>query len=198
VLHPGIQKKAQDELDRAVGNRLPTFADKDSLPFISCITWECLRWNPVTPFGLAHFVDEEDEYKGHRIPKGTTVIPNVWAILHNEKTYPEPLRFHPERFDNEEMNALAGINERPWPAFGFGRRICPGRWLAYDSVWIAIASMLSVYNISPAIDENGLPILPPIEYTPGVISRPKPFKCSILPRSEFAVTLINQTADEQS
>lgn len=79
VLFPDIQQKAQDEIDSVVGtNRLPAFADKSSLPYISCIVWECLRWNPVTPMSLSHFTTEDDEYKGYRIPKGSTVLPNVW------------------------------------------------------------------------------------------------------------------------
>lgn len=32
----------------------------------------------VTPLGLARQAIEDDEYKGYRIPKGTTVLPNVW------------------------------------------------------------------------------------------------------------------------
>jgi cytochrome P450 len=44
------------------------------------------------------------------------------AILHDEHTYPEPLKFNPERFENQEKNRLAGINELPQAAFGFGRR----------------------------------------------------------------------------
>ena len=80
VLSPEIQKKARDEIDRITGgNRLPSFTDKSSLPYISCITWECLRWNPVAPMGGAHFSTEDDEYNGYRIPKGTTVLPNVWC-----------------------------------------------------------------------------------------------------------------------
>src|ERR1700691_1583365 len=79
VLFPEIQKKAQDEIDHiSGGNRLPCFEDKSSLPYISCIVWECLRWNPVAPMGVPHFVTEDDEYNGYRIPKGSTVFSNVW------------------------------------------------------------------------------------------------------------------------
>jgi cytochrome P450 len=79
VLFPEIQKKAQEEIDHIVGgNRLPAFADKLSLPYITCIVWESLRWNPVTPLGVAHCLTEDDEYNGYRIPKGSTVLPNVW------------------------------------------------------------------------------------------------------------------------
>ena len=79
VLFPDVQKKAQDEIDRIVGgNRLPSFGDKSSLPYISRIVLECLRWNPVTPLGVAHCLTEDDEYNGYRIPKGSTILPNIW------------------------------------------------------------------------------------------------------------------------
>ena len=79
VLSPDIQKKAQSEIDLVVGgNRLPSFADKSSLPYVSCIVWECLRWNPAAPMAVPHFAAEDDEYNGCRIPKGTTILANVW------------------------------------------------------------------------------------------------------------------------
>lgn len=43
-------------------------------------------------------------------------------ILHDEKMYPEPLRFNPDRFADETQNSAQGINELPLAAFGFGRR----------------------------------------------------------------------------
>lgn len=47
TIYPDIQSRAQDELDRAIGrDRLPTFEDKEDLPYIERIVWECLRWNP--------------------------------------------------------------------------------------------------------------------------------------------------------
>ena len=79
VLFPDVQKKAQDEIDRIVGgNQLPSFGDKSSLPYISCIVLECLRWNPVTPLGVAHCLTKDDEYNGYRIPKGSTILANIW------------------------------------------------------------------------------------------------------------------------
>jgi len=123
-------------------------------------------------------------------------MPNVWAILHDEKFYPDPHSFKPERFADLKKSALTDLNVIPDPAFGFGRRICPGRWVAFEMIWIAAASLLSVYNFRKILDENGLPIEPVIEYTSSMLSRPKPFKCSIVPRHEAAIALIKQTADE--
>lgn len=65
---------------------------------------------------------EDDEYNGYQIPKGITVIPNVWAVLHDPETYPEPATFKLDRFLNIEGNVSAGINEIPDAVFGFGRR----------------------------------------------------------------------------
>lgn len=50
--YPEAQKKAQEELDRVVGtDRLPTFADRDDLPYVEALVTEVFRWNPVAPLG---------------------------------------------------------------------------------------------------------------------------------------------------
>lgn len=53
LLHPEVQKIAQDELDSVVGRaRVPTFADIPNLPYIGAIVKEIIRWRPVVPFGV--------------------------------------------------------------------------------------------------------------------------------------------------
>ncbi|THH20203.1 hypothetical protein EW146_g1119 [Bondarzewia mesenterica] len=198
MLHPEIQRKAQAQIDAVVDtDRLPQFSDRAALPFLDCIILECLRWNPVGPLGVAHYVTEDDVYEGYSIPKGTTVMANAWSILHDEAIYPDPFAFKPERFEDPNKNADLAINDPPSVAFGFGRRACPGRWLVDDTIWITIASVLAVYTLSKAVDENGVVIEPDTEYTTGLVSRPKPFKCVITPRSESALALVLQTEDEK-
>jgi cytochrome P450 len=84
VIHPEIQERAFAEISAAIpeGDRLPSFADRAKLPYVDCIVQECLRWNPVGNVALAHYLTEDDEYRGWRIPKGTTVLANIWAMLH--------------------------------------------------------------------------------------------------------------------
>ncbi|KAF8547893.1 cytochrome P450, partial [Imleria badia] len=49
-MFPEKQKKAQEELDHVVGTeRLPTFDDRPSLPYIEAIISECFRWHPTSP-----------------------------------------------------------------------------------------------------------------------------------------------------
>jgi hypothetical protein len=52
LLHPGIQKMAQEELDTVtMRERLPTFEDRPRLPFVDAICKEVIRWRPITPLG---------------------------------------------------------------------------------------------------------------------------------------------------
>ena len=82
ALHPHVMQKAQEELDRVVGNeRLPEFSDWDNLPYISALLKELLRWACPGPFGIPKRVTEDDVYKGYRIPAGATVIENIWWVF---------------------------------------------------------------------------------------------------------------------
>src|SRR5579862_1056151 len=77
--YPRVLKKAQEEVDRVVGqNRLPTFADWENLPYINCCVKEILRWRPVAVNGFPHCLTADVEYKGMLLPKGSTVLLNIW------------------------------------------------------------------------------------------------------------------------
>ncbi|KAJ7106249.1 cytochrome P450 [Mycena epipterygia] len=194
LANPEAQRTAQAEIDAVTGGKyLPNFDDEASMPYVTALIKEVLRWKNVTPFAVPHFLATEDEYRGYKLPAGSIVIGNTWAILHDEVMYPDPYAFKPERFllDGKPNPAVRD----PDAAFGFGRRICPGRHMARSSIWITVASILATFNIDKAIDEAGHVIEPTFEYVAGLIrySRrfaPLPFKCSITPRSKEAVALI--------
>lgn len=84
-LHPEVQKKAQEELDRVVGpNRLPEFEDYENLVYIQAILLESMRWMPVTPIGVPHSSTRDDQYRGYHIPKGATIlVVRVFFVLCN-------------------------------------------------------------------------------------------------------------------
>ncbi|KAG2133604.1 cytochrome P450 [Suillus bovinus] len=190
TLFPDVQKKAQAEIDAVVGtDRLPSFADRDSLPYIEALVKESLRWHVVVPTAIAHCVSEDDIYDGYYIPKGSMIIPNIWFMLNDPQTYANPSQFNPERFlDNDGRDPE---REPRTICFGFGRRICPGLHLADASIWISTVMSLAVFDISKIV-ENGVEHTPEIDSSSGAISHPKPFKCSIKPRSAKAIALIEQ------
>ncbi|KAF8994066.1 cytochrome P450 [Cyathus striatus] len=209
VCYPDVQAKAQEELDRVLGKALlPDFSDEPSLPYITAIVKEVLRRSTANPTAIPHYLIEDDEYQGYFMPKGSVVLGNAWqdlsrisslrsypllfcrAILHDKDDYPDPLIFRPERFLKANGQLDPDVRD-PTAAFGFGRRICPGKHVALSTLWIAAASILSVYNLSKSKDENGNIVEPRIEYHSSMILHALPFKCSIKPRSAEAERLIN-------
>ncbi|KAI0753319.1 CyP450 monooxygenase [Daedaleopsis nitida] len=196
VCNPDVQKKARAELDAVVGSRrMPTFQDRDQLPYIYAIAKESLRWQAVTPLGISHMSIDDDEYNGYFIPAGSTVIANQWAMSRQESVYPDAERFNPERFMKDgKFNTQ--IRDPDTFAFGFGRRICPGRHFAQASMFIIIASVLHTLTIDCATDEHGQPIVPEVKMTDGVLSYPTAYRCNIKPRSPQHEALIHAAVKE--
>jgi cytochrome P450 len=72
--NPDVQRKAWKEIESVCGpDRLPTFSDRDMLPYVEYIIQETLRQNPAAPLGLPHKSAEDDYYNGYLIPKGTSL-----------------------------------------------------------------------------------------------------------------------------
>ncbi|KAK7049872.1 hypothetical protein VNI00_005302 [Paramarasmius palmivorus] len=170
MTHPQVQEKAREEIDRVVGReRLPTYADRPNLPYIESILREVLRRYPITPLGVFRRNVKADMVDGFFIPEGTAVIGNTWAMTRDEDVYPEPESFVPERFMTK--NGTCNDDDLSF-IFGFGRRICPGRHLALASLWGAIASVLAVFDITKAKDENGNDVIFNVVYSDAMVHFP--------------------------
>jgi hypothetical protein len=124
TLFPDVQKKAQAEIDTVVGSDLlPSFTDRDSLPYTEVLVKEVFRWSVVGPTGMwisfitflncraapiaqliamFHRVTEDDIHDEYYIPKGSLVIPNIWLVL---------LHFHIRRANLIQIQVHA-----QWPA----------------------------------------------------------------------------------
>ncbi|KAL0945844.1 hypothetical protein HGRIS_012127 [Hohenbuehelia grisea] len=127
-LFPDVQKKAQAELDRVVGtDRLPTFEDREHLPYLNALVLETLRWHAVAPTGVAHRSQEDQFFNGYLIPKNSLIISNQWQMLHDPRVYTNPAAFEPGRFLGDQPE-----RDPQDACFGFGRRICPGISTAFS------------------------------------------------------------------
>ncbi|KAE9405302.1 cytochrome P450 [Gymnopus androsaceus JB14] len=177
VLHPEYQAKAQAEIDAVCGHdRLPTFEDHDSLPYIEYIMHEVMRWRPVAPMGIPHRSLEDDVYNG------------IGMGLH-EHIYKDATAFNPDRFIPKSQ----GGREEPYLSpFGFGRRICPGRFLAESTLWITMAMILATCKIGKAKDANGMEITPEVEFDSGLVDHLKPFNLTLVPRTAKARAMVEE------
>jgi len=181
MLNPGVQEKAQAQIDAVVGKtRLPTMDDRPRLPFVDAIFRETFRYYPIVPLSLPHAAMDDYVYNGFHIPKGAMFMTNLWSMAHDESRYPNPHAFIPERFLNDDGSLKP--NDTEHIAYGFGRRICVGRHFADTSMWSAIAKMLAVFKILKPLDENGIEITIEPKFSSGLGSRPLPFECRVVPR----------------
>jgi len=191
AMHPEAQKKCHEELDTVLGPYLlPKSSDLADLHYIRAVVEEVIRWHAAVPAGLPHVVKEDDEYNGYFIPKGTIVFANNWAVSRNATVYEDPKQFRPERHLKEgkfQMSLLGSDSA----AFGFGRRICPGRYMALGSLTFTVAVLMSMFEITPAKDHNGDDIPLNYELEPTLVSNVLPFDCNIAPRSEKHAALIS-------
>ncbi|TBU63494.1 cytochrome P450 [Dichomitus squalens] len=193
-LHPEVLRKAHAELDAVVGpHRLPDFNDWDSLVYVNAIIKEALRWHTVTPLGVPHATTNDDDFRGYFIPAETMILPNVWACMHDPDVYEDPDVFRPERFIRD--GKLDSTVQDPAAfVFGFGCRICPGRYFAEAALFINVACALHVFDITQPLGEDGQPIEIKPGHTDSLISYPEDCRCMIKPRSAAAETVIRSHA----
>ncbi len=85
INNPEIQQKAYDEIQGAIGDRIPTCEDKARLPYIDAMILESLRYAPVLPIGIPHYNREDFWLSGYLIPKGTEIIANIWGINNDKR-----------------------------------------------------------------------------------------------------------------
>ncbi|KAF9451148.1 cytochrome P450 [Macrolepiota fuliginosa MF-IS2] len=182
--YPDVQRKAQEEVDSVVGpDRLPDFSDRPRLPYLSAIIKEVLRWNPIVPMSLPHMTTEEDVYEGYYIPKDCTIMSNTYAILYDKEIFPNPKEFNPNRFIKDGILLDNILDPAVIATFGFGRRICPGAHIGLSTLYLICASILSLFDISQALDADGKPIEAVPEFVAAsLVSEPLPFECKFTPR----------------
>ncbi|KAI9442993.1 cytochrome P450 [Lactarius indigo] len=197
ITQPEIQKRAQAELDAVVGRaRTPAFSDASSLPYIQAVVKEVLRWRPPLPLSIPHSTTEDDWYNGMFIPKGTICLPNIWLCHHDPAFYgDDAANFNPGRFLDAEGKTATGTPEARddgHSTYGFGRRACPGKHVANDSLFIFIATVLWASNLERVYDQDGKET--PLDMNSfiynGVACRPVSYECTIKTRFPEALSIL--------
>ncbi|KAL8377650.1 hypothetical protein RB595_008373 [Gaeumannomyces hyphopodioides] len=221
--NPRVRRRAQDEIDRVLGERrpgtaedegreqpqrLPTWDDLPRLQYLKLVLQEVYRSSPLSPLGIPHASLEDDEYRGMFIPRGTVVYQNVWAMNHDRTVYSDPDTFLPERYlakgsvissssnsSSDDVDGALGRGE-PFPTgnFGFGRRVCLGRHLAENSLLIIFATILATLDVGPPRGPDGRARDADVKMSFRGQVYPFPFECSLTPRSEAAMRLLDEAA----
>nr|AYV65219.1 flavonoid 3'-hydroxylase [Rosa hybrid cultivar] len=149
IRHPHMLARAQKELDDFVGHdRLVTESDIPNLPYLQAVIKETFRLHPSTPLSLPRMAAESCAINGYHIPKGSTLLVNVWAISRDPAEWADPLEFKPERFlpGGEKPNVDVRGNDFEVIPFGAGRRICAGMSLGLRMVHLMTATLVHAFD----------------------------------------------------
>ncbi|KAL3818441.1 hypothetical protein ACJIZ3_004346 [Penstemon smallii] len=144
LLNPDIMSKIRAELKGVVGeNKQIKESDITRLPYMEAVIKEVYRLHP--PNSLLNRTSYADtEIGGYRVPKGTQVLFNAWAMGRDPNVWPDPDSIKPERFLNTKID-FKGQNFELLP-FGSGRRICPGLPLADRMVPLLLAYLVHNFD----------------------------------------------------
>lgn len=143
MLYPKHYKRAVSEVRLAFGKgHLITYADcRAHLPFVEACLFESLRLSPATG-GLLPRVSPPGgtTVQGHYIPEGTLIFMNIGAANRNPAVWPNPHLFDPDRFiDNDDARHSI-------LTFSSGKRVCPGKNLAWWEMLTILANILKDYD----------------------------------------------------
>ena len=169
LANPRVLNKVQEEVDMVVGKeRIVGMEDLPNLRYTRAVIKETLRKHTPGPLLLPRVSMEECELElvgdgSYKIPKGTTVLVNAWAIANDPATWDMPENFMPERFlegGREKVFDVRGQHFELVP-FGSGRRVCPGIVLALGIVELTVATLVQcfewvVHDVVDMTERNGL------------------------------------------
>ncbi|KAL7863965.1 hypothetical protein AOLI_G00153850 [Acnodon oligacanthus] len=144
--HPDVQECCHEEIVRVLGfDRSPCMEDRPQLPYTCATVYEIQRYASITPLGVIHQTTEPALLRGYHLPKGSTIMVNIKAILTDKQHWKYPDTFNPENFLDEKGQFCR--NEAFLP-FSLGPRVCLGESLAKMELFIFLTSLLQRLNFS--------------------------------------------------
>ncbi|XP_048488731.1 probable cytochrome P450 305a1 [Plutella xylostella] len=171
-----LQERIFNEIDNAIGNETPCWADSERLVFTSAFLLEIQRYYTIVPLAGPRRVLANTNIDGYSVPKECTVLIALRDLHFDPRIWDKPNDFNPERFI-DERGTLKNI-EHLYP-FGLGRRRCPGDALAKSFIFIIFVGIVQKYKICLS---NGT--LPSAEPVFGLISAPNAFSANFIPRKQ--------------
>lgn len=153
--NPTALQRAQEEVRRVIGTaRDFTLEQVSELEYIEACAHETMRLKPVAPF-IPLQAHRDCVIGDIRVPAGTL----IWCVMRNEtvndRHLPNAGAFEPLRWIDSKEPAHANSARRLSMPFGAGPRICPGRYMALLEMKMAMATLLSRFEVAGVDTPDG-------------------------------------------
>lgn len=119
----------------------PSVEQLDAQPYLEAVCQETLRRYPLAPAPSPRKLVRPLELMGYTLPAGTGVAAAIGAAHFREETYPEPLRFRPERFLERRFSPFEYL------PFGGGARRCLGAAMAAYELRLVLGTLMSRFRL---------------------------------------------------
>ncbi|XP_063917019.1 cytochrome P450 306a1-like [Zophobas morio] len=139
-----VQTKIRQELVEVLQDKRVEMEDFVNLHYTKAAISEVTRIRTVAPLGLPHWASENIHVENFTIPKGSMIMPLLWAIHMDPKIHKDPEEFRPKRFLDDDGSFVKPESFLP---FQIGKRVCVGEEIAQIMMSILIANVLRNFKI---------------------------------------------------
>ncbi len=159
-----VQERIRAEVDAVCGDRAPEAADYGRLSYTSRCFAESMRLYPPSWVVARTATEDYTMRTGERIPKGAHLVMSQLVVHHDERWWPDPMRFDPDRFTDAEKAKRPKLAYFP---FGGGARFCIGEGFAWMEGVLMLATVLQRWRLRlPDPAQESLPITPKFTIRP--------------------------------
>ncbi len=151
--HRHVEEELRAELARTLGGRSPTVADLPALPYTRRVIEESMRLYPPA-WVVSRAPAEGDELGGYAITPKMVVLVSPYVTHRHPDVWPDPDRFDPDRFRDEQVAARPKSSYLP---FGGGPRLCIGAGFAMMEAQLVLATVAQRIRLEPASDAPVVP-----------------------------------------
>lgn len=152
--HPDVQTRMAAEARDLLAGEIPSFEHLPSLSYTEKVMKESLRLYPPGWY-MTRKALEDLELGGYRIPKGTTMVMNLWGLHRDSRYYADPESFNPDRWTPEFTRSLPPLAYMP---FGAGPRRCIGASFAQMEMLTVLAGMAQRFQWDLLPDQVVTPV----------------------------------------
>jgi cytochrome P450 len=141
--NPECERRFHEEIDRELQGRDSTYEDVPRLRYVEMVMAESMRLYPPA-WAMGRYARNDFQLGDFYLPAKTTVLISQFITHRDERFFPDPLRFDPERFTAEAKARRAKFTYFP---FGAGMRQCIGESFAWMEGSLLLATLAQKWKL---------------------------------------------------